>query len=87
MAAPNAASYSFTDDDASYLANCDDQTEFLLSFRRILQSQGIASPAVFDAPTTLGSSTDYGASVLTKVFESHSHALHLEVLREGSRAA
>ena len=79
MAAPNAASYSFTDDDVSRLAKCDDQTEFLLSFRRLLQSQGIASPAVFDAQTTLRSSTDYGASVLTKVFESHSHALHLEV--------
>ena len=75
MAASNATvSYSFTDDDVSRLAKCDDQPEFLLLYRRLLQSKGVDPTAVFDAQTTLGSSTDYGASVLPRVFENQPHA-------------
>ena len=78
MASATSA-YSFTDEEVSHLANCNDQEEFLHNFQRILQSKGIDVTAVFDAQTTLGSSTDYGASVLTRFFENQSHALHLEV--------
>ena len=77
-AAPTTASYSFTDDDVDRVANCDDQPEFLLLYRRLLQSKGIDPTAVFDAKTTLGSPSDYGAAVLSKVFENSPHALHLE---------
>ena len=73
--ASSTSAYSFTDDDVSHLANCNDQAEFLHFFQRILQSQSIDLTAVFDAQTTLGSSTDYGASVLAKFFETQSHAL------------
>ena len=75
MASPTSA-YSFTDVDVSHLANCNDQAEFLHFFQRILQSKGIDITTVFDAQTTLGSSTYYGASVLTRFFENQSHALH-----------
>ena len=77
MASATSA-YSFTDEEVSQLANCNDQDEFLHFFQRILQSKSIDLTAVFDAQTTLGSSTDYGASVLTRFFENQS-ALHLEV--------
>ena len=77
--ASSTSAYSFTDDDVSLLANCNDQAEFLHFFQRILQSKSINLTAVFDAQTTLVSSTDYGASVLTRFFETQSHALHLEV--------
>ena len=77
-AATTTASYSFADDDVDRLANCDDQPEFLLLYRRLLQSKGIDPTAVFDAKTTLGSPSDYGAAVLSKVFENSPHALHLE---------
>ena len=69
-AATTTASYSFTDDDVSRLAKCDDQPEFLLLYRRLLQSKGIDPTAVFDAKTTLGSPSDYGAAVLPKLFEN-----------------
>ena len=69
-AATTTASYSFTDEEVSRLAKCDDQPEFLLLYRRLLQSKGIDPTAVFDAQTTLGSSTDYGASVPTGAFEN-----------------
>ena len=78
-AALTTASYSFTDEEVSRLAKCDDQPEFLLLYRRLLQSKGIDPTAVFDATTTLGSPSDYGAAVLSKVFENSSHAMHLEV--------
>ena len=71
--------YNFTDEEVSHLANCDTQDDFLFNFQRILQTKGIDVTAVFDTQTTLGSSTDYGASVLTRFFENQSHALHLEV--------
>ena len=71
--------YNFTDEEVSHLANCDTQDDFLLNFQRILQTKGIDVTAVFDTQTTLGSSTDYDASVLTRFFENQSHALHLEV--------
>ena len=71
--------YNFTDEEVSHLANCNDQDEFLHFFQRILQSKGIDPTAVFDAKTTLGSPSDYGAAVLSKVFENSSHAMHLEV--------
>ena len=77
-AATTTASYSFTDEEVSRLAKCDDQPEFLLLYRRLLQSKGIDPTAVFDAKTTLGSPSDYGAAVLSKVFENSPHALHLE---------
>ena len=77
--ASSTSAYSFTDEEVSQLANCNDQDEFLHFFQRILQSKGIDITAVFDAQTTLGSSTDYGASILTRFFENQSHALHLEV--------
>ena len=64
MASSNSA-YSFSDEEVSQLANCNDQDEFLYFFQRILQSKGIDIAAVFDAQTTLGSSTENGASVLT----------------------
>ena len=54
-AATTTASYSFTDEEVSRLAKCDDQPEFLLLYRRILQLKGIDPTAVFDAKTTLGS--------------------------------
>ena len=66
----STSAYSFTDEEVSQLANCNDQDEFLHFFQRILQSKGIDITAVFDAQTTLGSSTDYGASVLTRFFEN-----------------
>ena len=78
-AATTNASYSFTDEEVSRLAKCDDQPEFLLLYRRLLQSKGIDPTAVFDAQTTLGSPSDYRAAVLTKLFENNSHAMHLEV--------
>ena len=78
-AATTTASYSFTDEEVSRLAKCDDQPEFLLLYRRLLQSKGIDPTAVFDAKTTLGSPSDYGAAVLSKVLENSSHAMHLEV--------
>ena len=78
MASATSA-YSFTDEEVSRLANCNDQEEFLHVFQRILQSKGIDVTAVFDAQATLGSSADYGASVLTRFFENQFHALHLEV--------
>ena len=71
--------YNFTDEEVSHLANCNDQDDFLYNFTRILQSKGIDVTAFFDTQTTLGSSTDYGASVLTRFFENQSHALHLNV--------
>ena len=71
--------YNFTDEEVSHLANCNDQDDLLYNFQRILQTKGIDVTAVFDTQTTLGSSTDYGASVLTRFFENQSHALHLEV--------
>ena len=71
--------YNFTDEEVSHLANCDTQDDFLFHFQRILQTKSIDVTAVFDTQTTLGSPTDYGASVLTKFFENQSHALHLEV--------
>ena len=77
--ASSTSAFSFTDEEVSQLANCNDQAEFLHFFQRILQSKGIDITAVFDAQTTPGSSTDYGASVLTRFFENQSHALHLEV--------
>ena len=70
-AAPTTASYSFTDEEVSRLAKCDDQPEFLLLYRRLLQSKGIDPTAVFDAQTTLGSSTDYGASVAYLISARH----------------
>ena len=75
-AALTTASYSFTDEEVSRLAKCDDQPEFLLLYRRLLQSKGIDPTAVFDAQTTL---SDYGSAVLPKVFKTNSHAMHLEV--------
>ena len=77
--ASSTSAYSFTDEEVSHLANCNDQAEFLHFFQRLLQSKSIDLTAVFDAQTTLGSSTDYGASVLTRFFETQSHALHLAV--------
>ena len=77
--ASSTSAYSFSDEEVSQLANCNDQDEFLHFFQRILQSKGIDITAVFDAATTLGPTTDYGASVLTRFFENQSHALHLEV--------
>ena len=71
--------YNFTGEEVSHLANCNTQDDFLFIFQRILQTKGIDVTAVFDTQTTLGSSTDYGASVLTRFFENQSHALHLEV--------
>ena len=71
--------YNFTGEEVSRLANCNTQDDFLFNFQRILQTKGIDVTAVFDTQTTLGSSTDYGASVLTRFFENQSHALHLEV--------
>ena len=79
LMASSTSAYSFTDEEVSHLANCNDQAEFLHFFQRILQSKSINLTAVFDAQTTLVSSTDYGASVLTRFFETQSHALHLEV--------
>ncbi len=70
--ASSASSYSFTDDEVTQLARCTDQAEFLYLFKRILQSKSIDLSAVFDAQTTLGTSTDYGASVLTRFFEAQS---------------
>jgi hypothetical protein len=78
--------YNFTDEEVSHLANCDTQDDFLFNFQRILQTKGIDVTAVFDTQTTLGSSTDYGASVLTKFFENQSHALHLEASVEVGNA-
>ena len=40
-AALTTASYSFTDEEVSRLAKCDDQPEFLLLYRRLLQSKGV----------------------------------------------
>ena len=77
--ASSTSTYSFSDEEVSQLAKCNDQDEFLHFFQRILQSKGIDITAVFDADTTLGPTTDYGASVLTRFFENQSHALHLEV--------
>ena len=42
-AATTTASYSFTDEEVSRLAKCDDQPEFLLLYRRLLQSKGMES--------------------------------------------
>ena len=39
--ASSTSAYSFTDDDVSHLANCNDQAEFLHFFQRILQSKSI----------------------------------------------
>ena len=52
---------------------------FLYLFKRILQSTSSELSAVFDAQTTLGTSIDYAASVLTRFFEAQSQTLHLEV--------
>jgi hypothetical protein len=52
MASATSA-YSFTDEEVSQLANCNDQDEFLHFFQRILQSKGIDVTAVFDAQTIL----------------------------------
>ena len=79
LMASSTSACSFTDEDVSHRANCNDHAEFLHFFQRILQSKSIDLTAVFDAQTTLGSSTDYGASVLTRFFETQSHALHLEM--------
>ena len=57
--------YNFTAEEVSHLANCDTQDDFLFNFQRILQTKSIDVTAVFDTQTTLGSPTDYGASVLT----------------------
>ena len=81
MASATSA-YSFTDEEVSHLANCNDQEEFLHVFQRILQSKGIDVTAVFDAQTTLGSSTDYGASVLTRFFENQSHGAPFQVFTQ-----
>merc|ERR1711991_1079503 len=81
MASATSA-YSFTDEEVSHLANCNDQEEFLHNFQRILQSKGIDVTAVFDAKTTLGSSTDYGASVLTRFFENQSHGAPFQVFTQ-----
>ena len=72
--ASSTSSYSSTDDEVTQLARCTDQAEFLYLFKRILQSKSIDLSAVFDAQTTLGTtSTDYGASVLTRFFEAQSY--------------
>ncbi|MEC7288459.1 MAG: hypothetical protein VXU42_07205, partial [Verrucomicrobiota bacterium] len=77
--ASSTSSYSFTEDEVTQLARCTDQAEFLYLFKRILQSKSIDLSAVFDAQTTLGTSIDYAASVLTRFFEAQSQTLHLEV--------
>ena len=77
--ASSTSSYIFTDNEFTQLARCTDQAEFLYLIKRILQSKSINLSPVFDAQTTLGTSTDYGASVLTRFFGAQSHALHLEV--------
>lgn len=62
--------YGFTDEDVSQKASCTDQAEFLYLFKRILHSKSIDLSAIFDAQTTLGTSRDYGTSVLLKFFEN-----------------
>ena len=47
-----ASAYSFTDEEVSQLANCNDQDEFLHFFQRILQSKGIDVTAFFDYTLT-----------------------------------
>ena len=61
--------YNFTDEEVSHLTNCDTQDDFLFNFQRILQTKGIDVTAVFDTQTTLGSSTDYGASLCSSYEE------------------
>ena len=60
--ASSTSAYSFTDEEVSQLANCNDQDEFLHFFQRILQSKGIDITTVFDAQTTLGSRKNYTKS-------------------------
>ena len=50
--------------------NCTDQAELLHGFRRILNTKSIHPSAVYDAKKTLGTSSDYGASILPKFFET-----------------
>ena len=68
----------FNGEEVSQLASCTDQAELLYTFKCILHAKSIDPSAVY-APTTLGTSTDYGASVLPKFFETQSRALHFEV--------
>ena len=64
--ASSTSRYNFTGDEVSQLARCTDQAEFLYRFKRLLNTKSIDLSAVFDAQTqtTLGTSADYGASVL-----------------------
>ena len=57
----STSAYSFTDEEVSQLANCNDQDEFLHFFQRILQSKGIDITAVFDADTRV---SEYSSSFL-----------------------
>ena len=71
--------YVFTDEEVSQLANCTDQAELLHKFLRILNTKIIDPSAVYDAKETLGTSSDNGASILPKFFETQPNALHFEV--------
>ena len=70
--ASSKTSCSFTDEEVSQLASCDDLATTKPNFSISIYSREFSTnqkawtfllPAVFNAQTTLGTSTDYGASV------------------------
>ena len=68
--ASSTSRYVFTDEEVSQLANCTDQAELLHKFLRILNTKSIDPSAVYNAKKILGTSSDYGASILPKFFET-----------------
>ena len=72
--------YAFTEENVSQVAARTNQADRLIEFKRVLRKSSLPVSAVYDATKTLGSTSDYGASVLSEFLGSQPTTLHYEVI-------